>query len=123
MFDSFQKLSQVGIAGAGGMDDVFGMMQELGLSSGEIEKFNALIVANAQTIKFLGATATDGANQLAKVAGGLYKSKLGRQLELMGVNQQEQNELALINLGIEARYGQLQKISNRSADLLLFQSH
>ncbi len=116
LFDSFQKLSQVGIAGAGGMDDVFGMLQELGLSTGEIEKFNTLIAANAQTIKFLGATATDGANQLAKVAGGLYKSKLGRQLELMGVNQQEQNELALINLGIEARYGQLQKISNRSTE-------
>ncbi len=116
VFDSFQKLSQVGIAGAGGMDDVFGMMQELGLSSGEIEKFNTLIAANAQTIKFLGATATDGANQLAKVAGGLYKSKLGRQLEIMGVNQTEQNELALINLSIEARSIGLQKIQNRSTE-------
>ena len=116
VFDSFQKLSQVGIAGAGGMDDVFGMMQELGLSSGEIEKFNSLVVANAQTIKFLGATATDGANQLAKVAGGLYKSKLGRQLEIMGVNQTEQNELALIHLSIEAKSIGLQKMQNRSTE-------
>jgi len=116
VFDSFQKLSQVGIAGAGGMDDVFGMLQELGLSSGEIEKFNTLIAANAQTIKFLGATATDGANQLAKVAGGLYKSKLGRQLEIMGVNQAEQNELALIQLSIEAKSIGLQKMQNRGTE-------
>jgi len=116
LFDSFQKLSQVGIAGASGMDDVFGMLQELGLSSGEIEKFNTFIAANAQTIKFLGATATDGANQLAKVAGGLYKSKLGRQLEIMGVNQAEQNELALIQLSIEAKSIGLQKMQNRGTE-------
>jgi murein DD-endopeptidase MepM/ murein hydrolase activator NlpD/predicted chitinase len=109
LFDSFQRLSQVGISGSQGLDDVFGMLQEIGLSTGQIEQFNSVLANNSQRIKFLGATAFDGAKELAKVAGGLYKSKLGQQLENLGVTQQEMNELSLVNLSIEARSGQLRK--------------
>jgi murein DD-endopeptidase MepM/ murein hydrolase activator NlpD len=109
LFDSFQRLSEVGISGAQGMDDVFGMLQEIGLTTGQIEQFNSLLAANGPKIKFLGATAFDGATELAKVAGGLYKSKLGQQLENLGVTQKEMNELTLANLSIEARSGRQRK--------------
>ena len=112
LFDSFQKLSAVGMGAAGGMDDVFGMLQELGMTTGEISKFNSLLVSGAQSIKFLGATAADGAKEFSKVAGGLYKGKLGQQLMMLGVTQEEMNKLALTNMSIQARTGQLDKMSD-----------
>jgi hypothetical protein len=111
LFDSFQKLSAAGLVGAGGVDDVFGMLQEMGMTSGEIGKFNSLIAGSAQTIKFLGATAADGAKEFTKVSGGLFKGKLGQQLQMLGVNQEEMNKLTLINMSIQARTGQLEKLS------------
>jgi len=108
LFKSFREISQVGAAGAAGMDDVFTTLQTLGMSVSEIEDFNKLIVSSGQKLGLLGATAAEGKKELASVAGGLVKSDLGRNLELLGVSAQEQREAALTYMTIQARTGQLQ---------------
>ena len=112
LFNSFQELSKVGISTADGVNGVFDLMQDLGMTSGEVAKFNQLIGSSSQTLKLFGATATDGAKEFTKIAGGLYKGRLGQQLEMLGVSQEEMNQLTLINMGIQAKSGQLQKKSD-----------
>jgi hypothetical protein len=103
LFDSFNSLSAAGLAQARGMDDVFETMQAIGSTTGQIEKFNSLMINNSKQIAFLGDTAGAGARQLAKVAGGLGFSKVGIEFNRMGILQEELNELTLSHLSIEAR--------------------
>jgi predicted nucleic acid-binding protein len=56
LFNSFNDISRVGMNTAGGMDDVFSNLQAIGGTTGEIEKFTALLVNNSKQIAFLGAT-------------------------------------------------------------------
>lgn len=108
LFKSFQQLSQVGAATAGGMNDVFKTMQTLGMSMSEIEQFNEFVAAGAQKLNLLGVNAGEGARRFSQVAGTLYKSRLGEQLEMLGMNAQEQRESALVYMNIQARTGQMQ---------------
>lgn len=108
LFKSFRELSQVGARTADGMDGVFRMAQTMGVSVAELEQFNALLTSNAKALALMGINAGQGAERFAEVAGGLYKSKLGYQLELLGMSAQEQRESALIYMSIQARTGQMQ---------------
>jgi len=108
LFKSFREISQVGAATAGGMDDVFNNLQTLGMTVSEIEDYNKLIVSSGQKLGLLGAAADGGKKAFAEVAGGLVKSELGRNLELMGVSAAEQREAALTYMSIQARTGQLE---------------
>jgi hypothetical protein len=111
LFDSFQKLSQVGIRGAGGMDDIFTLLQEAGVGTGNLTHFNALLAKNSQSLGMMGGTIMDGARAFTKVAGGIYKSKLGEKLMALGMQQDEMNELAMVGMSIDARRGTLLKRS------------
>jgi murein DD-endopeptidase MepM/ murein hydrolase activator NlpD len=103
LFNSFNDISRVGMNTAGGMDDVFANLQAIGGTTGEIEKFTALLVNNSKQIAFLGATAGDGAKQLSKISGGIGFSKVGFEFRRMGILQEELNEITLASLSIEAR--------------------
>ena len=113
LFKSFNELSTVGAAGAEGMDGVFTMLQTMGMSVAEIEEFNKLIVSSGGKLALMGTTAAEGAKEFSAVAGGLYKSDLGRQLEMLGINAGEQREAALAYMNIQARTGQMQLKSTR----------
>ena len=113
LFKSFNELSTVGAAGVAGMDGVFTMLQTMGMSAAEIEEFNKLIVSSGGKLALMGTTAAEGAKEFSAVAGGLYKSDLGRQLEMLGINAGEQREAALAYMNIQARTGQMQLKSTR----------
>ena len=113
LFKSFNELSTVGAAGVAGMDGVFTMLQTMGMSVAEIEEFNKLIVSSGGKLALMGTTAAEGAKEFSAVAGGLYKSDLGRQLEMLGINAGEQREAALAYMNIQARTGQMQLKSTR----------
>ena len=119
LFKSFQLLSRSGAAGARGMDDVFDTMQAIGMTVAELDEFNDLISKNSQKLSLMGTTAAQGARAFADVAGGLYKSKLGEQLEMLGMNAGEQREAALSYMEIQARTGRLEL---RNTDLLIKKS-
>ena len=90
------------------MDGVFDTLQSLGYSASQIEDFNRLLSASTGKLSLMGSTAGEGARRFADVAGGLYKSDLGRQLEMLGMTVEEQRESALAYMNIQARTGQLQ---------------
>jgi len=113
LFKSFNELSTVGAAGVEGMDGVFTMLQTMGMSVAEIEEFNKTIVSSGGKLALMGTTAAEGAKEFSAVAGGLYKSDLGRQLEMLGINAGEQREAALTYMNIQARTGQMQLKSTR----------
>jgi hypothetical protein len=114
LFKSFKEISQVGAATAGGMDDVFSNLQTLGMTVSEIEEYNKLIVSSGQKLGLLGATAAEGKQAFADVAGSLVKSELGRQLEMLGITAGEQREAALSYMSIQARTGQMELKNTRT---------
>jgi hypothetical protein len=108
LFKSFREISQFGIALTDGMDGVFDTMQLLGMTAAELDQFNELLTKNSRNLGLFAGTAGQGAKEFAKVAGGLYKSQLGYQLEMLGLSAQEQREAAMTYMSIQARTGQLQ---------------
>lgn len=106
LFKSFRTLSQSGVAD--NLDQVFSTLQELGMTVAELDEFNDLLSKNSITLARFGSDAADGAKQFAKVAGGLYKSDLGYQLEMLGLTAKEQREAALTYMSIQSRTGALQ---------------
>jgi hypothetical protein len=103
---SFNALSKSGVVAAGGLDTVFAMAQTMGLSVAELEKFNQLLSDNIQSLSVMGATAGAGADKFAQASGRLIR-EFGRELELMGVDRDEQREIAMSYMNIQARTGQL----------------
>jgi len=105
---SFNELSRGGVAVADGIDGIIDTVQMLGMTMSEIDQFNKLIVENNRNLSILGGTSARGLKEFSKVAGELTKGQLGQSLELMGITQMEQREVALSYMSILARTGQLQ---------------
>lgn len=105
---SLNELSRGGVAVADGIDGIINAVQTLGMTMSEIEQFNKLIVENNRNLAILGGTSQRGAKAFTEVAGQLTKGEFGRQLEAMGITQQEQREVALSYMSILARTGQMQ---------------
>lgn len=103
---SFVALSKGGITAAGGLDNVFQMAQTMGLTVAELEQFNRLLADNVQSLSMMGATAGEGASKFAQASGILVR-EFGRELELMGVDREEQRDVAMSYMNIQARTGQL----------------
>jgi hypothetical protein len=108
LYESFTKLSEAGLAGAKGMTGVFEMVQTLGMTTAELEKFNTLLASNARDLKLFGTTAATGANKFASVAGELVKSDVGQKLEMLGVTADQQREHTLQYMAQQTRMGMMQ---------------
>ena len=107
LMKSFNDLSKAGVGVAGGIDTVQQLSQTLGLSNAELEQFNKLLGANTQNLSMLGGTAAEGAKRYASAAGLLVKD-FGRELELIGIDRDEQRDMAMNYMNIQARTGRLQ---------------
>jgi hypothetical protein len=105
---SFNTLSQAGVKLDTGFIGVLDTLQTLGMTMSEVEQFNQLIGENNRSLAIMGGTATRGAKQFSEVAGQLVKGELGKQLEYMGVTQEEQRKATLSYMSIQARTGQLE---------------
>lgn len=103
LFDSFQKLSEVGIRGANGIEDVEGLMEELGMQTAHVEKFNNLLIQNSREIGMLGGTMMDGARTFTKLTGKMFGSEFGAKLMKLGMTQDQVNEAAIRSMAIQAR--------------------
>jgi hypothetical protein len=108
LFESFKKLSEAGLAGAEGMTGVFKTVQTLGMTVDQLEKFNELLVSNSKDLKLFGTTAYAGAEKFASVAGEMYKSDVGQQLEMLGVTADQQREHTLKYMAQQTRMGMMQ---------------
>ena len=113
LFDSFNKLSEAGLAGAKGMTGVFETVQTLGMTTAELEKFNQLLVSSSKDLKMFGGTTSAGAETFAGVAGEIVKSGLGQKLEMLGVTADAQREHTLKYMAQQTRLGMMQDKSQK----------
>jgi hypothetical protein len=118
LYDSFNKLSESGLATKEGMTGVFNTMQKIGLTSAEQEKFNALLVSSSKDLALLGGTAANGLEKYADVANKIAHptSELNRKLMLLGVTADEQREHTLKYMALQTRMGMAQ--GKTQADLV-----
>ena len=105
LFASYNKLAASGLGAANGLEGVIDTVHTLNMSGAEIEKFTELLTNNSKELKLLGSTAGEGAKNFAKVAGELSKSKIGEQLERLGVTAEEQREHTLRYMTQQTRMG------------------
>lgn len=108
LFKAYNRLSASGLGAAKGLEGVIDTVHTLNMSVPEIEKFTELLTNNSKELKLLGATAGEGAQNFAKVAGELSKSKIGEQLERLGVTAEEQREHTLRYMTQQTRMGMMQ---------------
>jgi hypothetical protein len=105
LFAGFKELGKLSMTGAQGMTAIIDNLHKMGLTVAEFDKFKAVITANAKEMKMFGATAEQGVNKFVEVSGELYKSKMGKTLELMGISAEDQYEHTAKYLALQARLG------------------
>lgn len=118
LYDSFNKLSESGLATKDGMTGVFNTMQKIGLTSAEQEKFNALLVSSSKDLALLGGTAANGLEKYADVANQIAHPtrELNKKLMMLGVTADEQREHTLKYMALQTRMGMSQ--GKTQADLV-----
>lgn len=108
LYAGFRELGKASMTGAAGMEGVINNLHKMGLTVAEFDKFSKVIAENSKEMKMFGATAEKGVNRFAEVAGDLYKSEMGKTLELMGISAEDQYEHTAKYLALQARLGLLQ---------------
>lgn len=108
LFGAFNSLSKSGVLLTGGIDDVFEQMQKMGMSVSQIDDFIKILGENSKTLKLFGSTTSEGARKFVEVAGELYSSRAGRELELLGVVADEQREHTLKYMAQQTKMGMMQ---------------
>lgn len=108
LFKTYQDLSKIGAAGAGGLEGLMDSLQRAGFTVAELDQFAAAIKRNAQNLTYFGASASDGARNLAAISGAIVKSDLGRSLEMMGYTAADIADSTATYLVLQQRLGRVQ---------------
>lgn len=109
LYKTFTELSKAGVNTTGGLDGIFEQLQTLGMTMPQIEQFSQILASNTKHLRVFGGTMEGGAKQFATVAGQLYKSDIGKQFERAGIAAEEQADMTMNYLSLQARLGTLQK--------------
>jgi hypothetical protein len=104
LFGTYQQLSQVGAAGAGGLKEVFDNLHQFGYTLKDLDQFSNFVKKNSETLALYNGTVNQGTMAFAKVTQGFKDSGLQTQLRLMGLQIED------INQGI-AGYQRIQVLS------------
>jgi len=108
LYKVYQDLSNVGAAGAGGLEKLFDTMQQAGFTAAELDQFSAAIRRNAQDLAVFGASTAQGAENLAKMSGGILKGDLGMALMNLGYNAESLANSTATYLSLQNRLGNIQ---------------
>ena len=114
LYKSYGRLSEKGITTAQGMSGLYDSLHKVGLSAGEIEKFNKLLGDNSRNLTLFGGTAAKGVEKFEKVANAIASptSALNKQFLLMGINSDAQREHIMKYMTEEDRLGLAQGLSS-----------
>ena len=110
---AYNDLSRGAVGVKGGLDGLRTNLQLAGVSVAELEGFAQELASGAQTLAFFGVTTGQAAQQFVAVAGDVRKSGLGRELELLGIQSEEQRETILNYMSLQARLGRSQSQTTR----------
>ena len=114
LYKSYGQLSEKGLTTAKGMSGLYDTLHKVGLSAGEIEKFNKLLGENSKDLALFGGTAAKGVSRFETVASAISAptSKLNKEFLLMGINSDAQREHIMKYMTEEERLGLAQGRSN-----------
>lgn len=109
LYNSYNKLSQSGITTSEGMTGLFNTLQKIGLTTAEIEKFNTLLGEGSKDLAIFGGGVANGVKFYTKVANQIATptSKIGKELELLGITTDNQREGIMKFMAEETRLGML----------------
>jgi hypothetical protein len=107
LYKSYGQLSEKGLTTAKGMSGLYDTLHKVGLSAGEIEKFNKLLGDNSKDLALFGGTAAKGVSRFETVASAISAptSELNKQFLLMGINSDAQREHIMKYMTEEERLG------------------
>ena len=92
LYKSYQEISQVGAATAGGVSDLYNTLKRMNYSSTtEMGVFTSLVRENSQVLSSFGKTVGDGLNEVAQISNALQQGDIGRQFLDMGLSVDEIN--------------------------------
>jgi len=109
LFDSYQKLSRIGAAGADSLQGIYNDMQKLGLGVQDLDKFVGLVAGSSKELAMMSGSVVKGRKAYAEVSAGMDKFKLS--LLNSGMTQDEINEGTIDYLRLQSRAGLTQKKS------------
>ena len=109
LFNSYQKLSRVGAAGADSLQGIYDDMQKLGLGVQDLDKFVAVVSSGSKELAMMSGSVYKGRKAYADVSAGMDKFKLS--LLNSGMTQDEINEGTMDYLRLQSRAGLTQKKS------------
>ena len=113
LFDTFQKLSRVGGAGADSLQGVYNDMQKLGLGVQDLDKFVALVAGSSKELAMMSGSVIKGRKEYAEVSKSMDQFKVS--LMNSGMTQDEINEGSMGYLRLQSKIGMTQ---NKSANEL-----
>ena len=80
LFKSYQEVSRFGSIGAGGMQELYVRMQDLGYGVKELGSVVSLLAENSKALATFGGTTTDGTKAFSKLSREIRTSDIGRRL-------------------------------------------
>jgi len=92
LFESYEQMSKIGAAGAGGIQSVYDNLKKLNLGVNELDKFVAIVGENSSTLTSFGKTVGGGLTEFANVANSLQQGDVGRQFREMGISVDDINK-------------------------------
>ena len=121
LFESYQKLSQSGLADAGGMRNIFDNMQKFGYGIEQLGEMTELLKANSKELSAFGGTAASGTKAFADAAGQIQRSEIGKSLQMLGKTPDDINKGMAMFIKNQQSYGVSsaninQNLAQKSAD-------
>ena len=92
LFAGYQRLSKIGAAGAGGLQETLDNLHQFGYTLKDLDQFADTIKANAETLAVFNGTVNQGAKAFAQVTQGFKDSGLQTQFRLLGLGIQDINQ-------------------------------
>jgi flagellum-specific peptidoglycan hydrolase FlgJ len=109
LFDTFKDLSNSALTSAGGMTTLREQMKKLSFAMSEAGQFAGIIKGAGKELAQIGPTTIKGLEKFIETSADLYESQLGKELQYMGLDREEQMKGTLKFLSLQARLGMQQE--------------
>ena len=106
----FRDITGVGAEFAGGMSEMRNEAYRAGL---DITQFAAIIKSSTESLSMMGVGLTEASRRIAGVSGVLRNSSLGQDLRNLGLNVEEQGEMAALTASMLNASGRLRSMTDR----------
>jgi hypothetical protein len=115
LFDSYQKISRTGTAGAGAMTEVFDNMLKFGYTVDQLGNLGDLLARNSKNFGLFFQSALQGSRSFGNIATQLQNSPIREQFFRLGMSVDDINDGIA---GYVVQQGKLGQVQGKSVDQL-----